>query len=240
LFGANGPMRIIMFRFLWIIISYLLGSIPFGYLITRFSTGKNVLEIGWRKTSGSNVFRNVGKWQGALTGILDLLKGYLAVFGAQKLGLPIEVQVVSGLAAVVGHNWSIFLKFAGGRGIGTMIGAFFALSPKILGLALIPFILMGIIWNFSIGTLLFFPAAIFLSFFSSFSDCGVAGIFSILLLIPVLIKRLSPIKEIFPLKEKKILIRNRLLFDNDQSLFDFRIKKIFKRVDTKNKFAKFK
>jgi len=218
----------------WIIISYFLGSIPFGYLITRFSTGKNVLEIGWRKTSGSNVFRNVGKWQGILTGILDLLKGYLAVFGAQKFGLPIEVQVVSGLAAVVGHNWSIFLKFAGGRGIGTMIGVFLALSPTILGLALIPFLLFAIIWNSSIGTLLFFPAAIFLSVFPSpFSDCGVAGIFALFVLIPILIKRLSPIKEIFPLKEKKILIRNRLLFDNDQSLFDFKILKIIRRLTRK-------
>ena len=220
-----------MFNILWIIFSYFLGSIPFGYLITTFSTGKNILEIGWRKTSGSNVFRNVGKWQGVLTGILDLLKGYLAVFGAQKFGLTIEVQVLSGMAAVVGHNWSIFLKFAGGRGIGTMIGAFLALSPKILGLALIPFLFFAIIWNSSIGTLLFFPSAIFISIFpSSFSDCGVAGIFSFFVLIPVLIKRLSPVKEIFPIKEKKILIRNRLLFDNDQALFDLKIKKFFKRT----------
>ena len=220
-----------MFNILWIVISYLFGSIPFGYLITTFSTGKNILEIGWRKTSGSNVFRNVGKWQGVLTGILDLLKGYLAVFGAQKFGLTIEVQVLSGMAAVVGHNWSIFLKFAGGRGIGTMIGAFLALSPKILGLALIPFLFFAIIWNSSIGTLLFFPSAIFISIFpSSFSDCGVAGIFSFFVLIPVLIKRLSPVKEIFPIKEKKILIRNRLLFDNDQAFFDLKIKKFFKKT----------
>lgn len=220
-----------MFEFFWIILSYLLGSIPFGYLITRFSVRKNILEVGWRKTSGSNVFRNVGKWQGVLTGILDLLKGYLAVFGAQKFGLPLEIQILSGVAAVIGHNWSIFIKFAGGRGIGTMIGAFFALSPKILGLALIPFLLFAIIWNSSIGTLLFFPTAIFLSIFPShWSDCGVAGVFSIFILFPVLIKRLSPVKEIFPIKEKKNLIRNRLLFDNDEALFDLRIKKIIKKI----------
>jgi len=220
-----------MFEFFWIILSYLLGSIPFGYLITRFSVRKNILEVGWRKTSGSNVFRNVGKWQGVLTGILDLLKGYLAVFGAQKFGLPLEIQILSGVAAVIGHNWSIFIKFAGGRGIGTMIGAFFALSPKILGLALFPFLLLAIIWNSSIGTLLFFPTAIFLSIFPShWSDCGVAGVFSIFILFPVLIKRLSPVKEIFPIKEKKNLIRNRLLFDNDEALFDLRIKKIIKKI----------
>jgi glycerol-3-phosphate acyltransferase PlsY len=69
-----------------IILAYLLGSIPFGFLISKFS-GKDILKIGWKKTSGSNVFRNVGKWQGALTGILDVGKGFLAVWLAQKLGL---------------------------------------------------------------------------------------------------------------------------------------------------------
>lgn len=215
-----------MFDFFWIIFSYLLGSIPFGYIITRLSTGKNILKIGWRKTSGSNVFKNVGKWQGALTGILDLLKGYLAILFAQKLGLSTEAQVFSGVAAVCGHNWSIFLKFAGGRGIGTLIGAFLALSPKILGLSIIPFVVMGLIWNLSIGTLLFFPTAIWLSF--QFNQFETIGFFSFLALLPVLIKRLSPVKEIFQSK-KKNLIRNRLLFDSDLFLFNFRIKKILRK-----------
>lgn len=220
-----------MFNLSWIIFSYLLGSIPFGFIITRLSTGRNVLKIGWRKTSGSNVFRHVGKWQGVLTGILDLLKGYLAVFLARNLGFPAEIQFLSGIAAVVGHNWSIFLKFAGGRGIGTLIGAFLALSPQILGYSMIPFLLLALIWNTSIGTLFLFPTAIFLSL--HFNQFETIGIFTILVFFPILIKRLSPVEEIFPLKEKKILIRNRLLFDNDQALFDFRIKKIFKKNSEK-------
>ncbi|MBZ9569911.1 glycerol-3-phosphate acyltransferase [Patescibacteria group bacterium] len=216
-----------MFKYLWMFFSYLLGSIPFGFIVTRLSTGRNILEIGWRKTSGSNVFKHVGKWQGALSGILDVLKGYLAVFFAQKLGLSTEIQIFSGTAAVCGHNWSIFIKFAGGRGIGTFVGAFFALAPGILGYSIIPFILLAIIWNASIGTLLFFLTAIFLSVY--FNQFEIAGIFSILVLFPVLIKRLSPIKEIFQSKEKEILIRNRLIFDNDQTLLDLRIKRILKR-----------
>lgn len=216
-----------MFEFLWIIVSYLLGSIPFGFIITRLATGKDILEIGWRKTSGSNVFKYVGKWQGALSGILDVLKGYLAVLLAQKLGFSPETQVLSGIVAISGHNWSFFLKGAGGRGIGTMIGAFFVLSPKVLGFSLIPFVIMGLIWNLSIGTLLFFPTAILLSLY--FGQFEIAGIFSILALLPVLIKRLSPIKEIFQPRKKKNLVRNRLLFDNDQFLSDLRIKKILRK-----------
>lgn len=215
-----------MFEYLWVIISYLFGSIPFGYIITRLSTGKNILEIGWRKTSGSNVFKNIGKWQGLLTVILDLLKGYFAVFLAQKFGFSSETQVFSGVAAVCGHNWSVFLKGAGGRGIGTFIGAFFAFSLKILGLSLVPFLVVGLIWNFSIGTLLFFPTAIFLSFY--FSQLTTAGLFSLLVLTPVLVKRLSPIDEIFPIRDKKNLIRNRLLFDDDQLLMNLRIKGLIK------------
>jgi glycerol-3-phosphate acyltransferase PlsY len=149
--------------FLWVIFSYLLGSFPSGYLISR-ACGKDILKIGWRKTSGSNVFRNVGIWQGALTGILDLAKGYLAVFWAQKLDLSLFFQIFSGVAAVTGHNWSFFLKFTGGREIGTFIGAFLALAPKILGLSLIPFAALALIWNAAIGTLAFLITATLLSF----------------------------------------------------------------------------
>jgi acyl-phosphate glycerol 3-phosphate acyltransferase len=209
----------------WIIFSYFLGSIPSGYLIGRFSK-KNVLEIGWRKTSGSNVFKNVGKWQGVLTGLLDVLKGYLVVFGAQKIGFSSEVQIFSGVAAICGNNWSVFLKFAGGRGIGTLGGAFLAFSPQILGFSLTPLVLLTLIWNASIGTLLFLATAIFLSVY--FNQFGIVGIFIILSLFPIFIKRLSPIKEIKKSKEKINLIRNRLLFDNDNACLKLRIKKIVK------------
>jgi glycerol-3-phosphate acyltransferase PlsY len=199
---------------LFLIFSYILGSIPFGFIFTYLSTKKNILKIGWRKTSGSNVFRHVGKWQGALTGIFDLAKGYLAVFLAQKFSFPIQIQILSGIAAIFGHNWSIFLKLAGGRGIGTFIGAGSILFPKVLGFSFITFALFSFIFNAAIATFFFLAAVFFLSIY--FSQFEIAGIFVILSLFPVFIKRLSPINEIFPLKEKKSLIKNRLVFDNDQ------------------------
>ena len=213
--------------FLWIIFSYFLGSIPFGYLIGRLS-GKNVLEVGWRKTSGSNVFKNVGKWQGVLTAILDVSKGYAAVYGARTLGLSSEVQVLSGVAAVTGHNWSLFLKFAGGRGIGTFAGAFLALSPQILLLAVIPLIILAVVWNTAIGTILFLFAAIFLSRY--LNQFGTAGVFTTLSLVPIFIKRLSPIEEIKESQRKAQLLRNRLIFDDDVALLELRIKRIFQKT----------
>jgi len=219
----------------WIIISYLLGSIPSGFLVAK-AYGKNVLEIGWKKTSGSNVFKNVGKLAGILTAVLDVLKGYIAVFVARKLGFSPSAQVFSGLATVVGHNWSIFIKFAGGRGIGTLAGCLLAFSPKITGLALIFFAIPAIVWNTSIGTLTFLATAIILSF--SFKQFGTIGLFTTLSLAPILIKRLSPIKEIFQTKEKFILFRNRILFDNDEALFSLRINRLLKKIDD-NKILKF-
>lgn len=212
----------------WLIFSYLLGSIPFGYIITRLSSGKNILEIGWKKTSGSNVFANIGKWQGILTATLDLSKGYLAVWAAQKFGLSLNIQVFSGVLAVVGHNWSCFLAFSGGRGIGTLVGAFWALSPKVLGLALLPALLMTVVWNAAIGTVLLLITALALSLY--FNQFETVGIFIIVLLFPIFLKRLSPIKEIFPLRKKAALIRNRLFFDNDQLCLDLRVKRILKRL----------
>ncbi len=213
----------------YIILAYLLGSIPFGYLVTRWSCGKDILEIGWRKTSGSNVFRNVGKWQGIITGILDVGKGALAVFLAQRAGFSVQVQALCGVAAVSGHNWSIFLRFAGGRGIGTFIGALLALSPKIFGFSLIPFITFALIWNAAISTILFLITALILAVY--FGELEIAWFFVALSFLPIFIKRLSPIKELS--FKKKELVRNRLIFDNDRPCLDLRIKKILERLTKK-------
>ena len=211
---------------IWISISYILGSIPFGYLISKLS-GKNVLQLGWKKTSGSNVFKNVGKWQGISTALLDVGKGYLAVYSAQRLGFSLEIQVFSGVAAVTGHNWSIFLKFAGGRGIGTFAGALLALAPQVLLLSIIPLALLALIWNAAVGTLLALATAILLSIYY-FRQFEPAGLFTVISLAPIFMKRLSPVREIKTSQNKFELIRNRLLFDNNEALLDLRIKRMIK------------
>jgi glycerol-3-phosphate acyltransferase PlsY len=202
-----------------LIVSYLLGSIPFGYLITKVSTKKNLLEIGWKKNSGSNVYKNVGRWQGVTTFVLDVAKGYLAVYIPLTLGLSIEMQVACAILAVIGHNWSIFLGFSGGRGLATLIGALLIFNPIYLAIILIPCLIFTIIWTASVGTLLSFLTGIFLSL--SVSEYALPGIILSIALIPVLIKRLSPISEI---QGKRELIENRLFFDQD-TIPPLRIKK---------------
>ena len=213
---------------IWIIVSYLLGSIPFGFLISKLS-GKNVLEIGWKKTSGSNVFKNVGKWQGILTGLLDVAKGSLAVLVAQKLGLSVEAQVFSGFAAVVGHNWSVFLRFSGGRGIGTFVGVLLVFSPKILGFFIIPLAIFGAAWTSSIGTLFGLVLIIYFLFyppsFLQISEVETAGALTVFTLIPIFLKRLSPVGEIWKSQKKLSLVASRLIFDNDEASGNFRLKR---------------
>ena len=215
-----------MINILYLVFAYLLGSIPFGFLITHFSTKKNILKIGWEKTSGSNVFKNIGKWQGILTGLLDAAKGFIAVWLAQKIGLSPEIQALSGVAAVCGHNWSCFLKFAGGRGIGTFLGAALVLSPEILGFSLIPLIVLTLVWNASIGTILLLITALLLSIY--FGQLESMGIFTIVCLLPIFIKRLSPLKDIS--FKNRALIKNRLIFDDNQPCLELRIKRIFNRL----------
>ena len=203
-----------MFKAILILIaSYILGSIPFGYLITKYTTNKNLMEIGWKKNSGSNVMKNVGKTQGIFTFIFDVAKGALAVYIAQYFGFPVLFQVFCGILAVIGHNWSCFLGFKGGRGLATLIGALIIISPTVLIISLIPCLIFTILWTASVGTLLSFLTGVIFSF--SFKGYEMAGLLMLIALIPVLIKRLSPISELQNNPNYKELMENRLIFDQD-------------------------
>jgi len=218
-------MPTICLSLFWIIFSYILGSFPSGYILTKLSSRKNILEIGWRKTSGSNVFKNIGVWQGILTALLDVGKGYLAVYLASYLNLPPYIQALSGAAAVTGHNWSCFLKLAGGRGVGTLAGALWTLSPQILQLSIIPFLIIALLWNASISTIIFLITSIVLAV--KFNQFETVGILISVSLLPIFIKRLSPVNEISSSYNKAELIKNRLIFDNDKPS-GLRIKRIIK------------
>ncbi len=124
-----------------IIIGYLLGSVPFGVLVSRMQSKVNLLQQGSGKIGATNVLRTSGGKAAALVLLGDLLKGTLSVvlagliFGNDLLVVgnigigTLVAQVVAALAAIAGHNWSIFLKFKGGRGVSTFFGGLVALCP---------------------------------------------------------------------------------------------------------------
>jgi len=211
-------------------LAYVLGSIPFAYIITRVTSGKNILEMGWKKSSGSNVAKNVGLWQGILTAALDIGKGFLAVFLAKEYGLPVSVQIFCGVMSVIGHNWSLFLGFKGGRGLGALMGAMLVFSPATLIIILVPTIVFAIIWTASVGTILSLVTGIFITFKGGLNFEPI-GYLILLSLIPIFLKRMSPIKEVLESDKRNELMENRLIFDQD-TVPPFRIKslkKLFKK-----------
>jgi glycerol-3-phosphate acyltransferase PlsY len=126
-----------------LLVGYLLGSIPVGLLIGKYYSRVDIRKYGSGKTGTTNVLRAVGRKAAILALVLDASKGALAVlfaaliFGRNYLvvgnfGLGLLVaQCLAALAAMAGHNWSVFLKFKGGRGVATFFGGLIALSPVV-------------------------------------------------------------------------------------------------------------
>jgi glycerol-3-phosphate acyltransferase PlsY len=112
-----------------IIIGYLLGSIPFAYIIARLKKGVDIREVGGGNVGALNTYREIGPLYGLGVLASDIIKGALSVWVAAWLGLELEWICVAGFAAVVGHNWPIFIKFRGGMGAATVIGVLAALAP---------------------------------------------------------------------------------------------------------------
>ncbi len=117
--------------------SFLLGSIPWGYLLTRWTTGKDIRRIGSGNIGFTNVLRSAGKPAAILTLLLDGGKGWLAVFWAGRYGLNLSgagpglVEIGAFTGVVAGHIFSPWLRFRGGKGIAAGAGAVLALSPAV-------------------------------------------------------------------------------------------------------------
>jgi glycerol-3-phosphate acyltransferase PlsY len=112
-----------------IIIAYLIGSIPTAYILVRVFYGIDIRRHGTGNVGASNVLKSTSKKLGMLVMPLDILKGVLAMVVARLFDADIAVQMAAGIAAIIGHNWPVFLKFQGGRGIATSLGVILALSP---------------------------------------------------------------------------------------------------------------
>ena len=113
-----------------IVLGYLLGSIPSAYIATRVAAGKDVRRLGGGNVGGLNVLREVGALPAVVVGIVDLGKGAAAVSIAYwLLDVSQPWVLAAAVAAVVGHNWMLFLKFSGGKGMGAAIGGLFVLLP---------------------------------------------------------------------------------------------------------------
>jgi glycerol-3-phosphate acyltransferase PlsY len=122
-------------------IAYLLGAIPFGYLLVKWSTGSDVRASGSGNIGATNVMRTTGRAAGIATLLLDIAKGYLAVWLAGRLtgGDPMWMSAAA-LAVMAGHAYPVFLRFHGGKAVASFIGAFLCLAPMAMLCALLVFV----------------------------------------------------------------------------------------------------
>ena len=111
------------------IFAYLLGSIPFGYLIVRRKIGADIRQTGSGGTGATNVSRRAGKGAGVLTLLLDAAKGCVAVVVAKAVSGDDWVIAAAAIAALVGHIFPVWLSFRGGKGVATGVGIFLVLAP---------------------------------------------------------------------------------------------------------------
>lgn len=132
----------IIAKFIFVVVlGYLLGSVPFGVLVGKMTAGVDIRKYGSGKMGATNVLRTAGRKAALSVAVMDTMKGFLAVIFAGliikndyliigNIGLGMLVgQVLAALAAIIGHNWPVFLKFHGGRGVATYFGGLMALSP---------------------------------------------------------------------------------------------------------------
>ena len=118
----------------------LMGAIPWGFIVTRLARGIDIRKYGSGRTGMANVLRTAGGRVAAVVVVLDVGKGVLAVFAARWLIGTEASEVVAGLLALVGHNWSVFLKFRAGRGVSVGSGALAVMAPLAFPIAVAVFI----------------------------------------------------------------------------------------------------
>jgi len=200
-----------------VIISYLIGSISFAYLAGRLLRGIDLREHGSGNLGASNALRTLGKWGGAGVLLLDALKGSVCVWGAGVLcvvwALPVDkhiaVKLCAAIAVILGHVFTLYLGFKGGKGVATTLGVFFYLSfwPTLFAL---------LVWSavvfysryISLGSLIgacVLPLFIYLQgVFYSQNNSLTIFYFSLVISILIMLKHISNIKRIISGTENKI------------------------------------
>lgn len=124
------------------LLAYFSGSIPSGVWIGKTFKGIDIRTVGSKNSGATNAYRNLGAIYGIMTLVIDALKGYLPLLVASKMGVSEKYIVVIGLIAILGHSFSCFLNFKGGKGVATSLGVFLFLAPKAIGIATLGFLIV--------------------------------------------------------------------------------------------------
>ena len=148
-------MDVLSLKSFLILIAYLCGSIPTGLILSRIIAGIDVRKYGSHNIGATNVYRILGKKLGGLTLLGDVLKGFLPVYLVYKITGSETWTSIAALATFLGHLYPLYLKFSGGKGVATALGAFLFLSPQIIVINILIFVLVvGIFRYVSLGSVL--------------------------------------------------------------------------------------
>ncbi len=134
-----------------VLLAYVLGSIPIGFLIVRWLKGVDIREAGDRYTGATNVSRVAGRGAGIATAVGDVAKGALAMLLARLLPVPEIVLVLVALAVVAGHIWPASLRFRGGAGLATALGAIIVALPVEAAILVVPYSILAATLGRTIG-----------------------------------------------------------------------------------------
>lgn len=187
---------------LLVLFSYLLGAVPTGYLIARKAMGIDIREHGSGNPGAANVYRTVGKWAGVTTFLIDGLKGFIPTCLALHI-FPGNYwpAILCGTIAILGHMWTIYLKFRGGKGVATSAGVFAALLPIPTGLAFAAFVVCVALWGrISIGSIVACVVLPVASFFIGSHPLAV-DIMALAIALLVIYKHIPNIKRLLAKKE---------------------------------------
>jgi glycerol-3-phosphate acyltransferase PlsY len=156
-----------MMPLLALVVAYLLGAIPFGYLLVKWKTGADVRASGSGNIGATNVLRTGGRAAGIATLLLDMAKGYAAVWIAGRLTAQEPLwMAAAALVVMAGHAYPVFLKFKGGKAVASFVGAFLCLTPGAIAAEFIVFVVV-VAWtrHISMGSIVgaaTFPLAVWL------------------------------------------------------------------------------
>jgi len=201
--------------FLGIVASYLIGSIPTAYIFGRLLKGVDIRQFGSGNVGATNVFRVVGRFPGLIALLIDIFKGfvcatYIASFFmyASPAARPELYRVLVGLAAIAGHNWTVFLRFKGGKGVATSAGVVIGLIPNIFWLGFLVWCIVFFITGYvSLASII---ASISAPLFTLvFGEPNEVIIFMSLLCLVIVYKHRSNIKRLRNNEEKRITFLKR-------------------------------
>ena len=188
----------------YLLLSYLCGAIPFGYIVAKLFRHVDIRTLGSGNPGATNVYRSISKPLGVLTLILDVLKGFVPVYLISFINPDFQWMVISvAFVTIIGHTFTIFLKFKGGKGVATACGAFLAINPLSVLICLGVFIVVLAMFKYvsaaSIMAALMLPISLYL--LNALPEIVVfAGIISIL----VIVRHISNIKRLLNGTENKI------------------------------------